>query len=358
VAALTGLYETDRLPEGLLETPAPALHRILPGPTLIHVPGARPDALFVSVLQHGNEDAGLQAVQRLLAAYDGHPLPRTLSLFIGNVEAARHRRRHLDGQLDFNRAWPGTDQAACAETRLLGEVFARMRERRLFASVDIHNTSGTSPHHVGVNALDPRCLQLAHRFSRTVVHFTRPRGAQAQAFLALCPAVILECGRVGSVEGVTHAHDFLASCLRLDALPDQPPAPGELELFASVALVTIPSMIRFGFEWPAHPGDPELDLCLRGDIDRLNFRELPVGTAIGHCRGPYPPVQALNPDGQDVTDTYFECGDHELRLRRSVMPSLLTPDPRIIRQDCLCHLMERIPPKRVPSGHAHRSVTP
>ncbi len=346
MAALTTLYESDHVPDGLLETPAPSLHRILPGPTLIHIPGERPDALFVSVLQHGNEDTGLLAVQRLLAEYDGRPLPRALSLFIGNIDAARHGRRHLDGQLDFNRAWPGTERPAGPETRLLADVFARMRERPLFASIDIHNTSGTSPHHVGINSLDPRCLQLAHRFSRTVVHFTRPRGAQAQAFLGLCPAVILECGRVGSVEGVTHARDFLAACLHLDTLPDEPPAAGDLELFASVAVVTIPESIRFGFEWPAHDAEAALDLCLPGDIDRLNFRELTAGTAIGRCRGPHAPVQASDPAGQDVTQTFFECTGHELRLRRAVMPSLLTPDARIVRQDCLCHLMERIPAAR------------
>lgn len=346
MAALTTLYEPDTLPPGLLETPAPFLHRILPGPTLIHIPGERPDALFVSVLQHGNEDAGLLAIQRLLAEYDGRPLPRALSLFIGNVEAARHGRRHLDGQVDFNRAWPGTELASGPETRLLAEVFARMRGRPLFASVDIHNTSGISPHHVGVNSLAPRCLQLAHRFSRTVVHFTRPRGAQTQAFPGLCPSVILECGRVGSAEGVTHARDFLADCLQLDALPDDPPAAGDLDLFASVAVVTIPESVRFGFEWPAHRAEADLDLYLPGDIDRLNFRELASGVAIGRCRGPHAPVQAFDPAGREVTEAFFECSGHELRLRRAVMPSLLTPDPRIVRQDCLCHLMERVPATR------------
>ena len=343
MAALTALYEIDHLPPGLLETPAPALHRILPGPTLIQLPGERPDALFVSVLQHGNEDTGLLAVQRLLAAYEGRPLPRALSLFIGNVDAARHGRRHLDHQVDFNRAWPGTEQPAGPETRLLAAVFERLRARPLFASVDIHNTSGSSPHHVGVNSLDPRCLQLAHRFSRTVVHFTRPRGAQAQAFLALCPAVILECGRVGSAEGVAHARDFLTACLHLETIADAPPRPGDLDLFDSVAMVTIPESVQFGFEWPAHDAAPDLDLCLPGDIDRLNFRELAAGTALGRCRGPQTPVQARDPAGDDVTAAFFECRDNHLRLRRTVMPSLLTPNARIIRQDCLCHLMERIP---------------
>lgn len=346
MAALTTLHVFDHIPDGLPETPPASLHRILPGPSLIHLPGERPEGLFVSVLQHGNEDAGLQAAQQLLAACRERTLPRPVSLFIGNVEAARYGRRRLDGQVDFNRAWPGTDLPGGPETRLLAEVFGRMRERPLFASIDIHNTSGESPHHVGVNTLDHRSLQLAHGFARTVVHFTRPRGTQAQAFLALCPAIILECGRVGSVEGVTHARDFLTACLRLDSIPDKPPAPGDIDLFRSVAVVSVADTVRFGFEWPAHEAETDLDLCLPADIDRLNFRELPAGSAIGRCRGTRLPVHALDPAGGDVTTAFFECSDHALRLRRPVMPSLLTRDPRIIRQDCLCHLMERIPAPR------------
>jgi hypothetical protein len=113
-----------------------------------------------------------------------------------------------------------------------------------------------------------------------------------------------------------------------------------------IAEVAIPESIRFGFEWSAHRPETDLDLCLPGDIDRLNFRELAAGTAIGRCRGAHAPVRASDPAGRDVTGTFFECSGHELRLRRAVMPSLLTPDPRIIRQDCLCHLMERIPATR------------
>lgn len=339
---MTRLHRLERLPADFSETPASRLHRILPGPSLVHLPGEAGAELFVAVLQHGNEDAGLQAVQRLLADYGERPLPRPLSLFVGNIEAARHGRRRLEHQADFNRAWPGTELAPCDETRLMAEVVAIMRERPLFASVDIHNTSGENPHYAGVNAFDHRCLQLAHRFSRTVVHFTRPRGPQAQAFLGLCPSVILECGRTGTLGGAEHARDFLEACLRLETIPDEPPHPGDIDLFDSVAVVVVPDGIRFGYEWSAHPAEPDLDLCLPADVDRLNFRELPAGTVLGRCRAGIDPVRALDPAGVDVTRAFFACDDGRLRLLRPVMPSLLSPDPRIVRQDCLCHLMEHV----------------
>ncbi len=339
---MTRLHRLERLPQGFIDAPASRLHRLLRGPSLVHLPGEGGHELFVAVLQHGNEPVGLQAVQRLLATYGERPLPRPLSLFIGNVEAARYGRRRLDHQADFNRAWPGTERPDCDETRMMAEVVDIMRERPLFASVDIHNSTGANPHYAGVNTLDHRCLQLAHRFSRTLVHFTRPRGAQSQAFLGLCPAVILECGRVGTITGAEHAGDFLEGCLRLEAIPDEPPHPGELDLFDSVAVVHVPDVVRLGYEWPAHAADPALDLCLPADVDRLNFRELPAGTVLGRCRDGVRPVRALNAAGDDVTREFFACERGELRLLRPVMPSLLSPDARIVRQDCLCYLMQRI----------------
>lgn len=332
------LNRLDTLPAGFLDTPATGLHRLLPGPTLVRVPGEAPEALFVSVLQHGNEHTGVEAIQRLLADYGARPLPRPLWLFIGNPGAARHGHRRLDDQPDLNRCWPGTELPASAETRMLDEVVEILRGEPLFASLDIHNTTGESPHYAGVNILDDRCLQLARLFTRTVVYFTRPRGAQAQALLGLCPAVTLECGHVGDRSAAAHVHDFLERCLRLEALPAEPPPPGEIDLFQSVALVQVPHGIRFRFGSGA-----DADLVLDPELDRLNFVELEPGTALGEVRGGAWPVRALDPTGHEVTSTFFEVSDGRLRLRRRVMPSLLSRDPRIVRQDCLCHLMERMP---------------
>lgn len=340
MGAVALLARLDTLPEGFVDTPAEAMHRLLPAPSLVRLPGQRDGALFVAVLQHGNERTGLEAIQRLLADYRGRPLPRPLWLFIGNPEAAREGRRRLAHQPDLNRCWPGTELSESPETRMTRAVIDTVRQDTLFASIDIHNTTGESPHYAGVNVLDDRCLHLAGLFARTVVYFTRPRGAQAQAMAGLCPAVTLECGRVGNAEGVAHAHDFLERCLHLETLPSEPPERPRIDLFHSVALVTVPHGIRFDFGTRL---DDTTELALDPGIDRLNFRELPAGTSLGKVRNGCRPVHAVDPAGVEVTGRFFETGDGELRLRRAVMPSLLTRDARIVRQDCLCHLMERIP---------------
>lgn len=337
---MTKFDHRSGLPEGFLEVPATGIHELLPGPTLIDLPGERDDTLFLSVLQHGNEDTGLRAIQRLLRAWQGRRLPRALSLFVANPAAARDRRRRLDGQPDFNRCWPGTELEPNEVSTMLAEVVRTVQERALFANVDIHNTSGASPVYACVNTLDTACLQLAARFSRTIVFFTRPRGLQAQAFLGLCPSVVLECGQVGDESGVEAAHRYLETLLHLDAVPHEPPEPGSLVLLRSLGLVQIPHGVRFSIG----EEDPESELILDPAIDRLNFRQVPAGTAFGQARGRRFPVRMIAPGGEDVTGDYFEVSEGMLRLRRSTMPSLLTRDPRIVRQDCLCHLMEAFDP--------------
>src|SRR5690242_18600105 len=99
------LTELDYLPEKFLQVEATELHTVLPGPTLIHLPGRHEIPLFVSILLHGNEDTGLKAMQAVLGKYHNQLLPRALSLYVGNVTAARAGLRRLEGQLDYNRVW-------------------------------------------------------------------------------------------------------------------------------------------------------------------------------------------------------------------------------------------------------------
>ena len=113
------LTQYEALPPGLLDLPAARLGEVLPGPTLIHLPGRRTPPLFVSVLLHGNEDTGWLAAQSVLKKFATAELPRALTLFIGNVEAARTGLRRLDGQPDYNRVWAGGEGAPPAEAAMV-----------------------------------------------------------------------------------------------------------------------------------------------------------------------------------------------------------------------------------------------
>ena len=328
---------TDTLPQGLLERAANQLHEVLTGPTLIHLAGRRPQPLFASVLLHGDEDTGWLAARRLLREYANQPLPRSLSLFIGNVGAARHHLRFLDGQPDYNRIWDITTlQQATPERQMAGQVVEEMRRREVFASLDIHNNTGINPHYACVRRLDPGFLHLATLFGRTVVHFTRPEGVLIQPFSDLCPSVTVECGQAGQLYGVEHGFEYLRACLHLAEIPTHPVAEHDINLFHTVAIVKVPRELSFSFD------SEDADIQFNHNLDHYNFRELPAGTLLGRIRpGSHARLEVRDSQDHEVGNRFLRVVNDEIRTTLPVMPSMLTLNERAIRQDCLGYFMEK-----------------
>ena len=336
----TDIIRLNQIPEALLEVSATELHQVLPKPCLIHLSGQRPEPLFVSVLLHGNENTGLLAVQTLLKKYADKPWPRAISFFFGNVQAARLGLRHLDNQPDFNRIWPGTELAGCTETFWAQKVVDEMVNRGVFASIDVHNNTGRNPHYSCVERLDGQSLNLAVLFDRLAIYSPYPKGSQTGAFASACPSLTLECGSPGEAKGVNHAIEFIETCLGLTEVPCHPPSSQDIDLFNALVQVKVRDDVSFSFS------DPNATLLLRDQLDELNFVELPPGTLLGklnarHFSSPLPLI-AQTGDGQNIADLYFQVKNHDILLARSVMPCMLSMDERIIRQDCLCYLMERM----------------
>ncbi len=332
------LTEFDHIPAGLLERPASALHHALGGPTLIHLEGKNPQPLFVSVLQHGNEITGWEAVRRLLKShYEFDQLPRSLSILIGNTHAAKHRLRRLDDQLDYNRCWPGGKHDDSDIGKMFRQVRERMRSLNPLAAIDIHNNTGLNPHYAAINRARPEFLRLASYFSSKVVFFTMPVGTLSLSFSRICPSTTLECGQAGEIHGTDHTLGFLETCIHLDELSSAPMGADDVHLFHMVATVRVHDEALFGF------GRVPADIAFRENLDVLNFQELPAGISLGDVNGgPARPVQATDVDGIDVTDRYFNFDRGQIETMREIMPSMLTLDRRVIQQDCLCYLMERI----------------
>jgi hypothetical protein len=89
-----------------------------------------------------------------------------------------------------------------------------------------------------------------------------------------------------------------------------------------------------------------VDLRLVEGIDHLNFRELPANTVLGWVRdGAAPRLDVSDEHGRDVYDRYFRIERETLLTNCTFMPSMLTLDEKIIRQDCLGYLMERLLPE-------------
>lgn len=330
------LHRLHYIPDGFVDCAPDGLHRILKGPTLMHLQGRVDRPLFVSVLLHGNETTGLEAVQNLLRQYSGRTLPRSLSLFVGNIAATREGRRRLENQVDYNRIWPGTELAICPETMMAQSVVDEMALRRPFATVDVHNNTGLNPHYSCVDRLDTQTLQLAALFGRLCIHSsTHPKGTLSAAFARLCSSVTVECGKPGQSFGVEHACGYLDGCLHLSELPAHPVAAHDLELYESVAQVFVDPDVDFGFDAQG------VALDLLPDLDHLNFTPVPAGFVLGRSRTRYLPLRVIDGSGREVGSEYFALEQGCLVVRKPVMPSMLTTDARIVRQDCLGYLMER-----------------
>lgn len=332
------LTELDTLPAGLLDLPsAQVLHTLMPKPTLLHLQGRREPRLFVSILLHGNEDTGFYAIQQLLRKYQQQTLPRSLSIFFGNIEAARFSKRRLEGQPDYNRVWPGTDMAACAETRLMEQVTQSVLAKGVFANVDVHNNTGKNPHYGCINTLDNRALHLARLFANIAVFFETPHGLQSMAFAPYCPAITIECGKPGVAQGVEHVREYLDALLHLHEIPSHSLPIHDLSIYKTVAQVTLPEEYTFSFS------DPAADIQLLPTLDCYNFSELPAGTVFGATRTPAARLLAWDETNQEVGEHFFTCTNAQIQLKLPLMPAMLTLDETIIRQDCLCYLMKRLP---------------
>lgn len=322
------------IPDGLLELPAERLHEVLTGPTVLQLAGQRSPPLFISVLLHGNENTGWDAMRAILKKYE--TLPRSVCLFIGNVAAARYRQRHLPQQADYNRIWKSGGDAP--EHAMARELLTWLQQQELFAAIDVHNNTGTNPHYACVNRLHSANLHLATLFSRTVVFFLKPDTVLSMAMSQWCPAVTVECGKPDEPHGVAHVIEFVEAALHLSEFPEHEVARHDVDLFHTVAIVRVPERLSIGID------DSEADIDLIAEIDHFNFSELPAGTRLGYYRhNGDVALQAWDELGNEVSGRFFELRDGAIYTRIPVMPSMLTLNTDIIRQDCLCYLMERLP---------------
>ena len=327
------------VPEGLLDVGPEVLAELLGGPTLFHVPGRDPDPLFVSALLHGNEPAGLRAVQALLTRYRNESPPRALSVFIGNVEAARYGKRFLPGQPDYNRIWC---DGRGAEHEMTQQVLDEMGRFKLFAAVDVHNNTGPNPFYALVARDSTIHLQLARGFSKIVVYATYPDSTCTVAFSKICPATTLEAGMPDDRSGAEQAYRFIDACLQLEQIPEQTLT--DADLYQSVAIIKVSNECSYGFH-----GDQAVDLEFTEHLEQFNFRELAPGTALAKTKnGSTACLRVWNNHGIEVGDSYLQTDEYGVvRTVRAVMPAMLTLDREIIRMDCLCYLMER---KRLNDG--------
>jgi len=320
------------LPDEFFEISTAKIRSLFPNPTLIHLEGRDSKFLFISILLHGNEYTGLKVMQKVLAEH-ADDLPRSILLFIGNVRAAESNRRYLPDQVDYNRCWPGTELEPSATSQMMQRVVEIAHGLPLFAAIDIHNNTGKNPHYACITDPSLENQNLAARFNRVGMVF-RHRGVCSMAFDGICPAVTLECGLPGDPKGIEHACRFVEDMLTLDELPHKQPTRHALHLVESHLTLNIPEDVSFEF-------DPQADADLRfeADFEDRNFTLFDPHQVFGYTRVARP-FSITDTAGHDVTDDIMRIEEGKIYLNNTMMPAMITRDKLVVRQDCLCHLLQ------------------
>ncbi|MBT3583919.1 MAG: hypothetical protein HN509_03350 [Halobacteriovoraceae bacterium] len=322
------LKELDKLPKGFLETDSRHLVNLFDGPTLIHLKGEQEPPLFVSILLHGNEISGVLAVQKFLKHFEGAVLPRSISLLVGNVLAAAEGYRHLDGQPDYNRIWAGGESE---EEKLAAEVVSIMKEKKIFASIDIHNNTGKNPHYTCVNILHKKSIYLGGMFSDTMIYFTEPHQVLGMAFSRLGASTIIECGLPGSVDGVEKVAQMLIDIMELEDFPVN----HNVKVYKSFARIKVPEQSIVSFD----EDNSDCDFCFITDFDEYNFTKIKKGTVLFKRPKGDLKLSIIDDIGKDISDDILSYEGERVVLKKDIIPSMFTKDIRVIHQDCLGYLL-------------------
>lgn len=323
------------LPHGILDVEANQLHEFVDDLTLVQLSGQISRPLFISILQHGNETTGWQALRNYLKQHLPK-LPRTLIILFGNVQAAKDNVRQLDDGVDFNRCWPGIRPNHHPVAKKMAEITQFVRQQQPLACVDIHNNTGRNPHYAGINAIKREHINLASLFSQTIIHITSPDGIQSGALAEFCPAITLECGMSGTADGIEQTLTFLENLCQLSDLKQIPGISEHQQVMNIFAVVKIKKDISIAIR-----GDTmqPVDFEIHDDLDYHNFHQLDAGTSFGYVQTNEIPLTVTDPFDHDITDHYFYIDGGQVRLKQSVMPAMITLSTRAIRLDCLCYLM-------------------
>ncbi|MEM7561591.1 MAG: M14 family metallopeptidase [Pseudomonadota bacterium] len=330
---MTAVFDRlDDLPPGFFEITTNNIRDLFPRPTLIHLRGDVNEVVFVSILLHGNESTGLDVMQNILQKYAGQ-LPRSILLFIGNVRAAEANRRFLPDQTDYNRCWPGTELETNAACEMMASVTAIAKSLPLFAALDIHNNTGKNPHYACITDDNMQNRSLAARFNRVAMVFNK-KGVSTMAFDGVCPAMTIECGVPGDPDGIQHACRIMHDLLTLEEIPNQDPAHSELHLVESHATLNIPENVSFAFDARA-----DADLLFDSDFENRNFTLVDPDQILAYTRIERP-LTITDQEGHDITDDVVRIDEGRIYLNQTMMPAMISQNKEVVRQDCLCYLMQ------------------
>ncbi len=177
-------------------------------------PDGTPEVAAVGAI-HGDEPAGVHAIERFLAAGPTDRLQRPVRLIVANERALAAGERFVDA--DLNRVFPGDPDAAAHERRLAARLLAELGDAFVLgfhSTVSSEEPFGTLADITPEKANVMRALPLSHAADFTGV--VEGRSVNLSRF------VNVEVGPQGSDAAAADAYDCLLAYLRaMDALPGE-----------------------------------------------------------------------------------------------------------------------------------------
>ena len=86
------------------------------------------------------------------------------------------------------------------------------------------------------------------------------------------------------------------------------------------------------------------DIMFYSQIDHYNFQQIPQQTALAKTnilKSVY--LDVINEEGEQIWQEYFFIKDKIMYTKQIITPSMLSINYQIVKQDCLCYLMEPMP---------------
>ena len=302
------------------------LASILHTPTLFDFSSSEQAPFFLSVLLHGNETSGWDALRTLVQEeYQNKNLPSCLIL-IGNVQAAQHNKRMLDGQPDFNRIWEG---GSSPYAKWADDVISFLETKHPWFALDVHNNTGPNPHHSIVTSIDATTMSAARLFSQTAIFAQQPPGVLTRRTSAFCTSITIEAGLPEDPGSAARAREYISVLWKAGTVPETDTSDQELfqnnvrVLIENADTITDDQVPKFA---------PKLY--------RYNFKIIPEGTELARLVVDHARLRAVDEDQRDQTRTFLTYKGKNVSLRRDTILSMYTEDPRIARQDCVCYFLE------------------
>ena len=303
----------------LLTLEATELHHVLEGPTVFDLTKDEIQPFFISTLLHGNETSGWDAARRFVTERPD----ASLLLLIGNVGAAAANVRHMPEEDDFNRVWRQE-----IWKKRIDELLASANP---WCGIDIHNNSGPNPHYSVVTNLNTQTLALAKIFSDKLIYTEHTYDILSHAVSEHCPAVTIEIGTVNDPVSERRTFDFMTQLADLHAIPET--GNPELEAYETLAIVRVETDDDSSLENFPDFNDslPNKSFSLLKEGERFVNR-LPEGWRLN----------VKTAKDCDETDHYFDIRQQQAFLKRDVVLSMFTPNPRLAMQDCVCYFLSQV----------------